>query len=81
VSLYEVSVRYWVAVPSALLDWKRVFQNTSLPLKNARLTPASRAASMFVRSRADQYSSCALETMTLWLRSGAALASASAWLV
>src|SRR3954452_9264132 len=81
VSLYDVSVRYWVAVPSALLDCQRVFQNTSLPLKNARLTPASRAASMFVRSRPDQYSSCALETMILWLRRTAALASASAWLV
>ena len=52
VSLYEVSVRYCVAVPSALLGCQRVFQNTSLPLKNARLTPASRAASTFVRSRA-----------------------------
>ena len=80
-SLYDVSVRYWVAVPSALLDCQRVFQNTSFPLKNARLTPASRAASMFVRSPADQYSSCALETMTLWLRNTAAFASASAWLV
>jgi hypothetical protein len=28
---------------------QRVFQNDSLPLKNARFTPASRAASTFVR--------------------------------
>ncbi len=65
VSLYVVSVRYCVAVPSALLDCQRVFQNTSLPLKKARLTPASRAASTFARSWPDQYSSWPLEMMTL----------------
>ena len=80
-SLYVVSVRYCVVVPSALLDCQRVFQNTSLPLKKARLTPASRAASMFARSGADQYSSCALEMMTLWLSSSPALAATSDWLV
>src|SRR6476646_7219636 len=57
VSLYVVSVRYGVALPSALLDCQRVFQNTSFPLKKARLTPASRAASTLARSPADQYSS------------------------
>src|SRR5262245_14574203 len=35
----------------------RVFQKTSLPLKNARLTPAFRAPSTFVRCVFDQYSS------------------------
>ncbi len=39
----------------------RVFQNTSLPLKNARLTPAARAASTFARWGPDQYSSCPTE--------------------
>ena len=32
-----------------MLGSQRVFQNTSLPLKNARLTPASRAASTLAR--------------------------------
>ena len=36
---------------------QRVFQKTSLPLKNARFTPASRAASTFARCALDQYSS------------------------
>jgi len=36
---------------------QRVFQKTSLPLKNARFTPASRAASTCVRCAPDQYSS------------------------
>ena len=40
-----------------MLFSQRVFQNTSLPLKKARLTPASRAASTFVRCWPDQYSS------------------------
>src|SRR5215470_14556784 len=35
VSLYETRVRYGVAVPS-ILDSHRTFQNSSLPLKNAR---------------------------------------------
>src|SRR6187401_1904215 len=35
----------------------RVFQNISLPLKNARLTPALRAASTLARCCPDQYSS------------------------
>ena len=41
-------MRYGVFEPSMLAS-HRVFQNTSLPLKNARLTPASRAASTFAR--------------------------------
>ena len=32
-----------------MLFSQRVFQNTSLPLKNARCTPAARAASTFAR--------------------------------
>src|ERR1700756_2539118 len=56
VSLYVTSVRYGVFEPSVLAS-HRVFQNTSLPLKKARLTPAFRAASTFARCPADQYSS------------------------
>ena len=41
-------MRFGVFDPS-VLGSKRVFQNTSLPLKNARLTPASRAASTLAR--------------------------------
>src|SRR5262245_56790094 len=48
VSLYVTSVRYGVALGS-MLGSQRVFQNTSLPLKNARLMPAPRAASTFAR--------------------------------
>ena len=40
-----------------MLFSQRVFQNTSLPQKNARLTPASRAASTLARWLPDQYSS------------------------
>ncbi len=76
-----VSVRFGVDVPSALLDCQRVFQNTSLPLKKARLTPASRAASMFWRSAFDQYSSCALEMISLWLSSSPGLEATSGWLM
>ena len=50
-----------------MLGSQRVFQNTSLPLKNARLTPASRAASTFARCSPDQYSSCPTDRKTLWL--------------
>ena len=74
-------MRFGVAVPSALLDCQRVFQYTSLPLKKARLTPASRAASTLVRSWPDQYSSWPLERMTLWLSRSPALAATSPWLV
>ena len=42
----------------------RVFQNISLPLKNARLTPALRAASTAERWFSDQYSSWPDETNT-----------------
>ena len=52
-----------------MLGSHRVFQNTSLPLKNARLTPASRAASTFARCWPDQYSSWPLDMKILWLRS------------
>src|SRR5439155_3474945 len=48
VSLYATSVRYGVFEPSMLASY-RVFQNISLPLKNARLTPALRAASICAR--------------------------------
>ena len=54
-------------MPSMLFS-QRVFQNTSLPLKKARLTPASRAASTFARCAADQYSSWPTDRKTLWLR-------------
>ena len=40
-----------------MLFSQRVFQNISLPLKKARLTPASRAASTLARCWPDQYSS------------------------
>ena len=42
----------------SMLGSDRVFQNTSLPLKNARFTPLSRAASTLARCCPDQYSSC-----------------------
>src|SRR5438105_8300238 len=44
VSLYVTSVRYVFPEPSTAFS-QRVFQKTSLPVKNAMLTPASRAAS------------------------------------
>src|SRR5687768_12875681 len=56
VSLYVTSVRWAVAVPSKEFS-QRVFQNTSLPLKKPRWTPAFRAASTFERWIPDQYSS------------------------
>jgi hypothetical protein len=40
-----------------MLGSQRVFQNTSLPEKKARLTPAARAASTLARWPPDQYSS------------------------
>ena len=48
-----------------MLDSQRVFQNTSLPLRNARLTPALRAFSTLVRCGPDQYSSWPTERKTL----------------
>src|SRR5262245_20571701 len=56
VSLYETSVRSDVLLPS-MVGSQRVFQNISLPVKNARFTPASRAASTLARWPEDQYSS------------------------
>src|SRR3954454_7703944 len=56
VSLYATSVRPAVLLPS-MLGSQRVFQNTSLPEKKARFTPALRAASTLARWPADQYSS------------------------
>src|SRR6185295_16854244 len=56
VSLYLSSVRYAVFDPSIEVSY-RVFQNISLPLKNARLTPALRALSTLARCCPDQYSS------------------------
>ena len=44
-----ISVRYGVLEPSELAA-HRVFQNISLPLKKARLTPALSAACTFARS-------------------------------
>jgi len=41
----------------SMLGSHLVFQNPSFPLKNARLTPALRAASTFARWSPDQYSS------------------------
>src|SRR3954451_5746807 len=67
VSLYETSVRW--------LFSQRVFQKTSLPLKKARLTPASRAAVTLARIPLDQYSSWPLEMKSLWFFSSAPLAS------
>jgi hypothetical protein len=64
VSLYDTSVRYGVFDVSMLFS-HRVFQKISLPLKNARCTPAARAASTFARCRADQYSSWPTERYTL----------------
>ena len=49
-----------------MLGSVRVFQNTSLPLKNARLTPLSRAASTLARCVPDQYSSCPIDMKILW---------------
>ncbi len=49
-------MRCGVPMPSMLVS-QRVFQNTSLPLKNARCTPALRAASTLARCAPDQYSS------------------------
>ena len=57
-----------------MLFAQRVFQNISLPLKKARLTPALRAASTLARSPADQYSSWPLEMKTLWFWSSDAVA-------
>ncbi len=76
VSLYVTNVRYGVLVPSMLFS-QRVFQKTSLPEKNARFTPASRAASTFARCCDDQYSSCPTERKTLWLSSNEAERSES----
>ena len=42
-----------------------VFQNTSLPVKNAMFTPALTAAVTFARCCPDQYSSWPAETKTL----------------
>src|SRR3989442_259381 len=68
VSLYETSVRYGVLLPS-MLGSQRVFQKISLPLKNARFTPAARAVSTFARCPPDQYSSCPTDMNTPWCRS------------
>ena len=54
-----------------MLGSQRVFQKTSLPLKNARLTPASRAASTLARWPPDQYSSCPTDRNALCSRSSA----------
>jgi hypothetical protein len=56
---------------------QRVFQKTSLPLKNARSTPALRAASTFARWVPDQYSSWPTERNPLCSSSSAPRASVS----
>src|SRR5262245_1011477 len=76
VSLYETSVRYGVLDPSVLVS-HRVFQYTSLPVKKARLTPASRAASTLARWAPDQYSSCPMDTNSLCSSSSAPRRSVS----
>src|SRR5436305_1429227 len=45
---------------------QRVFQNDSLPLRKARLTPASRAAVTLLRCPPDQYSWWPTERNALW---------------
>jgi hypothetical protein len=55
-----------------MLFSQRVFQKISLPLKNARWTPALRAASTFARCPADQYSSCPTDMKILCCASAAA---------
>src|SRR5689334_8206331 len=56
VSLYETRVRSAVLEPTMLFP-RRVFQNMSLPVRKARLTPCDRAASTLARCWPDQYSS------------------------
>ena len=60
-----------------MLVSQRVFQNTSLPLKKARLTPASRAASTLARCPPDQYSSWPTDRKTPWFLIRAPLRSLS----
>ena len=62
-----MSVR--LAAPLTGLVLQRVFQNTSLPLKKARLTPVSRAASTLARWVPLQYSSWPLERNIRWFLS------------
>ena len=62
---------------ASVLFSQRVFQKISLPLKNARCTPAFRAASTFARCPADQYSSCPTDMNILWLRISAPFRSLS----
>jgi hypothetical protein len=61
-------VRWGVPDPS-MLGSQRVFQKTSLPLKKARWTPLSRAASTLARWAADQYSSWPMDRKALCWRS------------
>jgi hypothetical protein len=58
-----------LAAGLTVLEVKRVLQNTSLPLKKARLSPLSRAASTLARCAPLQYSSWPLEMNTLWVPS------------
>jgi hypothetical protein len=64
VSLYVTSVRYGVC-DGSVLGSKRIFQKMSLPLKNARCMPASRAAVTLALSAPDQYSSWPTASITL----------------
>ena len=61
-------MRFAVLVPS-MLDSNLVRQNTSLPLKKARLTPAFFAAVTLSHWAWFQYSSCPEDMKTLWLSS------------
>src|SRR3954452_24037177 len=54
-----------------MLGSVRVFQNTSLPVKDDMFRPLSRAASTLARCVADQYSSCPAVKNILWLVSSA----------
>ena len=59
-----------------MLGSQRVFQKIWLPLKNARFTPASRAASTLARWFADQYSSWPTD-MNTWCCSNRLAGAAS----
>src|SRR6266511_3242269 len=76
VSLYETSVRKGVPEPSMLFS-QRTFQKLSLPEKNARPTPAARAASTLARAPADQYSSWPTDRNARWFWSSDPLRSVS----
>src|SRR5215472_15859765 len=65
VSLYVTIVRLAVCEESRDCS-QRTFQKSSLPVKLARLTPASRAACVAARISFDQYSSWPAVSRILW---------------